>query len=686
VITDRSLSGPPLAPDSALSSPSPLQRIRKGVAALVSGHRFSLLVVLGVFFLLVAFLLRLGLTILAWGELDHGASLALDFVAGFFFDLCALSWVLLPLAFYLLVLPQRIFAARWHQWLSRVFVFGFIYLILFGAVSEWFFWLEFGVRYNFIAVDYLIYTTEVVGNINESYPMPLILSVIAGVSAGVFFFIARMGWLGAWFGTNSATVSRCKTFGLVAIAPAIVWFAGKQSMLDSVENAYNQELGKNGLMAFFDAYQASELDYERFYQAMDSSGALAVVREQVLEPGGTFLSGEPEHLERMITGTGPEHRLNVIFITVESLSGRFLGAWGEGLNLTPNLDRLAGEGLFLRKLFATGNRTIRGMEALMLSVPPTPGCSILKRPENKGLFTMATPFQNRGYDTAFVYGGHGMFDNMNDFFGGNGLRIVDRGTALSDEVTFETVWGACDEDLFHWSGREADAMHAAGKPFFQFVMTTSNHRPYTYPDGKVAIPSGKNREGAVQYTDYAIGQFIEEARVRPWFDDTVFVIVADHCASSAGKVSLPVRNYEIPCIIYAPKWVKARQVDALCSQIDIAPTLLGLLDWTYPTKFFGRDILRSEGLEGRAFLGTYQMLGYLTGDEVTVLAPGRKVEQYRLSNTGHSQKPVEVNPAMRDIAIAFYQSASQLFGAGRLTNDIHDASPAPREAKTETKP
>ncbi len=686
MITDQTVDIPEATPDAGVHRRSQMGRILTGTKDIAGRHRFGVLAVLGGFYLLVAFLLRLGLSILSWRDLDNGWSLPLAFVSGFYFDLCSLAWVLVPPALYLLVVPQRIFAARWHQWLSRLFVFVFLFLILFSAVSEWFFWLEFGVRYNFIAVDYLIYTTEVVQNINESYPMPLILSVLALVTAGAFYLFVRMGWMRAWLATRTGIVSRMRTFGLFALAPAFVWFAGKQSLLDGVENAYNQELGKDGLLSFFDAYQASELDFERFYPTMEPDKAMAVVRGQVLEPGSAFLSNEPEHLERIISGTGEERRLNVIFITVESLSGRFLGAWGEGLGLTPNLDRLAGEGLFFRRLFATGNRTIRGMEALMLSVPPTPGCSILKRPANKGLFTMATPFQNRGYDTAFLYGGHGMFDNMNDFFGGNGMRIVDRGTASGDEVTFETAWGACDEDLLRWSGREADAMHAAGKPFYQFVMTTSNHRPYTYPDGKVSILSGTNREGAVQYTDYAIGKFIDESRARPWFDDTIFVIVADHCASSAGKVSLPVKNYEIPCIIYSPKWVKPSQVEVLCSQIDVAPTLLGLLDWSYPTKFFGRDILRSENLEGRAFLATYQMLGYLSGDEVTVLAPGRKVEQFRLSRTGNSQKPVEVDSGMREMAIAFYQSASHLFGAGRLTNDLHDTRPTPPPARAMGQP
>ena len=165
----------------------------------------------------------------------------------------------------------------------------------------------------------------------------------------------------------------------------------------------------------------------------------------------------------------------------------------------------------------------------------------------------------------------------------------------------------------------ADSDHAAGKPFFLQLMTTSNHRPYTYPDGRIDIASGEGREGAVKYTDYAIGQFLAQARSKPWFDDTLFVFVADHTAGSAGREDLPVANYQIPLFIYSPRYVKPAQYTDVASQIDVAPTLLGLLNLDYVSTFFGRNLLRADHAPGRALLGNYQHLGLFDGQNLSLI-------------------------------------------------------------------
>ncbi len=115
----------------------------------------------------------------------------------------------------------------------------------------------------------------------------------------------------------------------------------------------------------------------------------------------------------------------------------------------------------------------------------------------------------------------------------------------------------------------------------------------------------------MKYTDYAIGKFIRDAQQEPWFKDTVFVIVADHCAYAAGKISLPVKKYVIPLLIYAPDHFPPQKIDKLASQIDIAPTVLGLLNFNYTTNFFGKDIFKMQPEQERAFIGTYQKLGYM---------------------------------------------------------------------------
>jgi phosphoglycerol transferase MdoB-like AlkP superfamily enzyme len=341
---------------------------------------------------------------------------------------------------------------------------------------------------------------------------------------------------------------------------------------------------------------------------------------------------------------------------------------------------LASNSLVFNNLFATGTRTVRGMEALTLLIPPTPGHSIVRRPENRQLYNIGTVFKSEGYQLTFIYGGDGYFDNMNAFFGNNGFDIVDRGrkmnvrekfagkrTTIPDRyVVFENAWGICDEDLYAAAIRDADEKYSNNTPFFQFVMTTSNHPPYTYPEGKIDIPSGTGRKGSVKYTDYAISQFIHQIRNKPWFKNTVVIIVADHCDSSAGKNEINVAKYHIPCLIYNLKGDYSKHsIDIQCSQIDLFPTLFALLGWTYESNFFGKNVL-ADDFSPRTFVGTYQKLGYLQNDTLMILSPQQKAETFLLSNDKSELIPIQMDKTLLEKAIAYYQTASLLFNNGGM--------------------
>jgi phosphoglycerol transferase MdoB-like AlkP superfamily enzyme len=256
--------------------------------------------------------------------------------------------------------------------------------------------------------------------------------------------------------------------------------------------------------------------------------------------------------------------------------------------------------------------------------------------------------------------------------------VVDRRDIPAARIEFENVWGVADEHLFGQVLDEIDREHAAGRPVFAHVMTTSNHRPYTYPPERIDIPSGTGRDGAVKYSDYAIGRFLAQARERPWFGDTLFVITADHGASARGTMRIPVDKYLIPLFIYSPKHVAPARVERLMSQIDIPPTLLGLLDFDYYSKFFGRDVLASPPQSDRAFVANYQSLGYLRGDRLVLLSPKRKAEVFRADPRWNPLEPVSDPAALRE-AIAFYSAASFVFRNG-LYRDEEQTPPEQRAA------
>lgn len=615
--------------------------------------RFGGLYCLAAVMICASFLLRTALLLISTSSADiHFATLAKTYGAGLFFDLVTFFYIAAPGAIFLSLIPDKVLQSRFSRWATFVVWYIIAAAILFDLAAEWLFWDEFSCRFNFIAIDYLIYTQEVVGNIRESYPVaPIFVGI--GVVAGLIVFFLRkplMTTLKPGMPVG-ARLRRCAAFTAVAVLSLVFV---DLSMADVSENRYNDELAKNGLYSFVAAFRNNVLEYPDFYRTEDNQAVFARMRELLKAPNARFVSENPYDLTRQIMANGPEKRYNVILITIESLSADFMAQFGDKANLTPNLNALASDCMFFRNLYATGTRTVRGMEAIVLSIPPTPGSSVVKRPGNENMFSIGFLFRDRGYDNKFIYGGYGYFDNMNYFFEKNGFTTVDRADLKPEEIRFSNAWGVCDEDLLARVLKESDASFAAGKPFFSFVMSTSNHRPFTYPAGKIDLACG-HREGGVKYTDYAIGEFLKTARTRPWFDNTIFLIVADHCAGSAGKTAVPVDKYHIPLFVYGPKIVPPRTVDSLASQIDIAPTLLGILNWSYQSRFFGQDV--NQVLPDRALLGNYQNIGLMQGGEITVLQTQRRTLNYKAETTFPPVREIDMKQRLFD-TIAYYQAAS----------------------------
>ncbi|KGI77936.1 LTA synthase family protein [Oleiagrimonas soli] len=584
------------------------------------------------------------------------------------------AWpVLIP---FLFMLPLTAFTYTSRT--GRTVLYGFcailMFAMLFIAAAEWTFWNEFSARFNFIAVDYLVYTREVVGNIEESYPVGLWLTIIALIALAVMFFSRRTLRArddGSTFAGRTVVV-----LGWLA-ATVLSVFLVNANMRNQTANRYVNDLGGNGIYQFFAAFRADQLNFDQFYKTLPDDQAYATVRKMLKTPDATYVSDDPRDLTRAIRNPGPEKHLNVVLISVESLSGRYMAHFGNKYNLTPHLDKLADESMFFTRMYANGTRTVRGLEALSLSVPPTPGDSLVKQKNNGGLFSLADIFNQHGYVSEFVYGGYGEFDNMNPFFAANGYKAVDRRAIPADmKIHSENVWGVSDEDLFSLAMLQMDKIHKQGKPFFLHIMTTSNHRPYTFPEGRVKGQQ-KTRFGALRYTDWAINDFIQRMRKKSYFDDTVFVITADHCAHSAGSAEIPVNHYHIPLIIYAPAQFKPQVVNRMMAQMDIPPTLLGLLHFSYRSRFFGYDVFKLAPDEReRAFPSTYQRLGYLKGDTLTILSPRKEVEQVTPNFANGDVKPVaSVDQAQVDEAIASYQVAYETFHNGQMKWRASDATP-----------
>lgn len=623
-------------------------------------QRTKLLLILVWLLTIISFVTRITLLLKSWHQVDMTiVNVTGIFLIGFFYDMVNAVYVSLPLILYLWLVPDRLFNRPRHRFVLYILFFLFTFLLLFNGVAEWLFWDEFSARFNFIAVDYLVYTNEVIGNINQSYPIAWIVAILFIITIAVVVVIRPH--LKNEYPTRFPWKQRCQfMLGYILIFIATLFIVDNRYHHFS-SNAYVNELSANGLYELFAAYRNNELDYDRFYKSMDSREAFAMIHQLIRTREATF-NEDPVGVGRKIINTGPEKKCHVVLISVESFSADFMKLFGNKEKLTPFLDSLSQHSLAFTNLYATGTRTVRGLEALSLCVPPTPGQSIVRRPHNEHLFSLGKVFHDKGYHCQYIYGGYGYFDNMNYFFANNEYEVVDR-TSLDDhEIHYENIWGVADEDLFTLAMRELDQKVKSG-PVFAHIMTTSNHRPFTYPDGRIDIPSHTGRNGAVKYTDYAIGQFIRHARRKDWFTNTIFVIVADHCASSAGKTELPVNKYHIPMLVYSPANVQPGVMSRLMSQIDIGPTLLGMLNFSYQSKFYGYDMFKLEPGRERAFISTYQSLGYLKDGKLVVLTPRQHVDAFALSAKLEPETRMNDESLIKE-AIAWYQTASYSFAHG----------------------
>ncbi|RLK03321.1 phosphoglycerol transferase MdoB-like AlkP superfamily enzyme [Tenacibaculum discolor] len=645
-----------------------------------TNNRLSVLIFFVLQFLSISFILRLVFYFWSFSEIDFSIiNLLKTLIIGSFFDIGVISFFSFSYLIYLIVYPDKWIGSTFDRVATYAFYFISTLILTFSFFAEITFWEEFQNRFNFIAVDYLIYTYEVIQNINESYPIPLLLAIIFLLLFIQYYILKKLTAFKSSFNSKKNSKQQIILY-LGLLIPLIFVFFIKNNMAEWSKNRYENEISKAGIYSFFSAFRNNELSYTDFYKTQDLALSFKKLKKELLTKNDSLTSKEAFVIARNVKSYNPTIKPNVIFICLESFSANFLKHFGNKNNITPNLDSLLSKSVYFENIYATGTRTVRGMEAIALSVPPSPGRSIVKRVDNANLYNIGSIFEEKGYSKTFFYGGDGYFDNMNTFFGNNGFDIVDRGRGYlfgdmftakrtnidTKDVQFENAWGVCDEDIYKQVIIQADKSHASKKPFFNFIMTTSNHRPYTYPDNKIDIPSGTGRNGAVKYTDFAIGKFINSIKSKPWFNNTVIAIMADHCASSAGKWELNVGKYHIPALIYNLPNTSSLSIEKQASQIDFFPTLFGYLGWNYSSNFYGKDINTIDTKEQRVFIGNYRKLGLLKGNQLTILGDQKKSYYYNYDKSTNTLTPSNENKTQLEEIISYYQTNDYRYRNGLM--------------------
>lgn len=611
------------------------------------------------FFLLSGLLLttasRAGLVLWQADRFEGFAAVLTVFGFGLRIDLVMLCYWLIPALLMLVVLPPRWRALPVAVWLAL----GLSLLAFMEAITPGFI-AQYDLRPNRLFVEYLQYPQEVFGMLLGGFLVEmlcglLVLLLAPWLALRIFRRFALASYVSAaWW---------LRLLVLAVLLPLLVLGARgtlrhrpiNPGFTAFSSDALLNDLTLNSLYSVAYAVRAmrSEIDASRLYPALPDAVVFAEVRSAMGLPEAQFLSAEfpTWHLQKP-SATAPRLR-NLVIVLEESLGAQYVGTLG-GDNLTPAFDALAEQGWLLEELYATGTRSVRGIEAVVTGFVPTPARSVVKLPRSQqGFFTLASLLGERGYDTSFIYGGEGHFDNMASFFLGNGFdRVVDRRHYENPE--FMGSWGVSDGDLLRKAHDEFSRLHEAGTPFFSLVFSSSNHTPYDYPLAAITpVEQPPNtKRNAIRYADHAIGEFFSLARASSYWDDTLFLVVADHDDRVFGRQLVPVEHFRIPGLLIG-NGVPARRDARVLSQIDLPPTLLSLMGIEAEHPMVGRDITQlPQSYEGRAIMQYGPNQAYWRGDQVVVVQPEKAPKTYRFERQGFNFSPAVANPALEREALA----------------------------------
>ena len=632
--------------------------------------RFWLLC-LGIFIGLAA-LVRLVLTV--WVALDTPDS-APAFVAVWLVGLLddTATALLLGLPF----LAGLYFLSRPLKWrLGKIFAHLLLIALLgvavFSAVAELFFWEEYNSRFNGIAVYYLIFPKEVIGNIRESFDLRYYLPPIGMVVLIVYAFLYRR--LNHALNAPFAPRERRRTSALAAITAVLaVPFVISGPHEPAASRTVN-ELAINGMHSMLNAYFTNDSRYDGIYAGISEEEAIPLVQDMVKQDNTINLAAPGERSIRRHVDNGPlpAKKLNVVLILEESFgSVYFEDVFQEKQRdywktMSPNWHRIAEDGLLFTNIYATGDRTVRALEAVFTSFPPIPGISTARRAGSEGMNSLPFLLEKFGYRTAFLYGGPTSFDNMGYFWKTIGFDKVMGQADIADQ-SFKTIWGVADEYMFKEALTRIDRMAAEPGPFFFAALTVTNHRPFMFPEGRVPFkPAPNARDHAAAYADWALGQFIDAARKKPWFEDTVFVMLGDHGPKVWGAAQIPVQAFRVPLIFYAPKHIKPQRNPVLGSSMDVGPTLLGLLGLSYDSPFFGVDLRRVPKDGGRIAMAHNFDVAVGNGKNAVALTPKGDLRPYGMQTGPYQLTPVApeaVPPLILKQAVAQTQTAHRMFYA-----------------------
>ena len=586
------------------------------------------------------------------------------FLGGLRIDLSTLGYLFAP-ALLLVIAATILSVTRYIRLPIKTYLIAGSLLLLFFELITPTFILEYDLRPNRLFIDYLIYPKEVFSMLISGYKTEIFITFLVLIFTSIG--LAKI-FNAVWNSDIKSSFLPQITIQIILscllflgargtlehrpINPALVAFSTDHLLNDlSLNSAYS--------VAFAWKQAKNEMSSADYYGSMDQKTMLNEILSTQQNPQAHY--ADPDTPTRtMHISSFPGRKKNLVILLQESLGARYIDKLG-GLPLTPNLDNIMDEGWNFTRMYATGTRSVRGIEAVVTGFTPTPARAVVKLGKSQqNFFTLASFLGNQGYHTQFIYGGEAHFDNMKTFFLGNGFQDIVQGSNF-DKVDFTGSWGASDEDLYDQANKEFTDLYKQGKPFFSLVFTSSNHSPFDYPDGKITPYDNEKqtRNNAAKYSDYALGEFVKKAKRADYWKDTIFIVVADHDSRVSGASLVPIRHFHIPAVIFGND-VPHKVEDRLASQIDLAPTLLSLIGASGEHPMLGNDFTKPlRANQARALLQYDKNFAYLKEGKAIIFQPDKAPQTFLLE--GEDLTPTQPDEALSKEAHAYANFGSMAY-------------------------
>ena len=511
----------------------------------------------------------------------------------------------------------------------KIFVSSIIFFILLSDIE---YYRAFNFHLNATIFDYTDHMDEI-GNtvLYGDYNIFSILLIFI-IIEGIYLYISLKAFNNDIYKDREKGITFFNDIGTIFLVGILSVFGARGGFSQSTLNwgrayfskySFANQTAINGVFALGKSMDLARKDRRNGKSNISKIFTSEELKNNMREYIGTekdnFISDKNVLLRETKTGKEVKN-YNVVIVLMESFMGDTVGALGGSPDLTPNYNKLAEEGVLFTNFFSNGNRSNRGILSVLTGFPSQYGKSILKKPVGQKPFvSLAQILKERGYSAHFMYGGDIEFDNMKGFFETNGItNFVSRDNFSKKERTIK--WGVPDDKLFD---RAAEYLGTLKQPFFFEVFTLSNHAPFDidenfkefteedYPDYE--------RYNAFKFADYSIGRFVNAVKDKEWAKNTIFVFVADHGENRRKPIEIDWKKFSNPLVIWTPGGqLKHEIIDKAGSQLDLLPTIMGLLGGDYIHSAWGKDLLSEENKDGFAYVVENNFIGIIDKENIYI--------------------------------------------------------------------